>query len=180
MIEYNKPLTYQLIDKKQVYKGKRVKIEEHEYLNGSEKVYREHVLAGNAVIILPITDNNEVIMIQEALTPINKIVLSLPAGQIEDNEIPINAAYREVEEETGYKAKEMVELRQYYASGGYSNEKIIIFLAKGLIKTKQSLDESEDIKVIKIPMKELKELLRRNEIMTASATVGVMHYLLYC
>lgn len=62
---------------------------------------------------------------------------------------------------------------------GYTNEKITIFLASDLQKTKRHLDETEDIKVIEISMKKLKEMLEKNEIITASTTIALMHYFLY-
>mgnify|MGYP002679698822 len=61
---------------------------------------------------------------------------------------------------------------------GYTNEKITIFLASDLQKTKRHLDETEDIKVIEISMKKLKEMLDKNEIITASTTIALMHYFL--
>ena len=105
--EYFKDLDYTLLDKKVVYNGKRINVEELKYYNERKEieVYREHVIAGDAVIIMPITENNEFIMVQEARTPIGKIVLAFPAGMIEKGETPKNAAIRELEEETGYKTE---------------------------------------------------------------------------
>ena len=108
MSKYFKEIDYQLLDKKVAYKGKRIVVEELNYYNPrkQQKVYREHVLAGNAVIIMPITKNNELIMILEPRTPIERTVLAFPAGMIEEGESPEEAAIRELEEETGYLAKE--------------------------------------------------------------------------
>lgn len=118
-------------------------------------------------------------MIQEPRTPINLTVLAMPAGQIEKGEQAEVGAIRELEEETGYLAGKMKKLREYFTSVGYTNEKISLFLATDLKKTQRHLDATEDIQVIKIPMKELKEMLDKNEIITASATIALMHYFLY-
>ena len=79
--QYFKELDYELLDKKIAYQGKRVTVEELHYYNprDDKKIYREHVLAGDAAIIMPITENNEVIMIQEPRTPVGKILLAFPA-----------------------------------------------------------------------------------------------------
>lgn len=127
--KYFKPIEYKEKSKKLAYKGKRLQVEEIEYLNGEQVIYREHVKSGEAVAILPITKENEVIMVQEPRTPINKIILALPAGMIESNELPEDAAVRELEEETGYLAGNIKLLREYYPSEGYSNEKLKIYLA---------------------------------------------------
>ena len=97
---YFKKLDYKEINKKQGYNGKRIKVDEIEYLNGDKIIYREHVKAGEAVVILPITKDNKVIMIQEARTPIGQVILALPAGIIEPGEKSEDAAIRELEEET--------------------------------------------------------------------------------
>ncbi len=77
--KYFKPIEYKLIDKKIAYQGKRLRVEELNYLNGNQKIYREHVIAGDAAVILAIKDNGNVIMIQEPRTPINEVILGLPA-----------------------------------------------------------------------------------------------------
>lgn len=179
MNKYFKPIEYKQISKKLAYNGKRVKVEELEYLNGDMTIYREHVKAGNASVILPITNDNKIIMIQEPRTPINKVILALPAGMIEPDEPAEEAAIRELEEETGYLAKNIKFLREYYPSVGYSDEKISIYLATDLEKTKQHLDDTEDINVIEIPLEEVIEMLDKNEIITASTTIALMHYLRY-
>lgn len=177
--KYFKPIEYKEKSKRLAYKGKRLQVEEIEYLNGEQVIYREHVKAGEGVAILPITKKNEVIMVQEPRTPINKIILALPAGMIEPNELPEDAAVRELEEETGYLAGNIKLLREYYPSVGYSNEKLKIYLATDLKKTQQHLDETEDINVIKLPLEEVIEMLDKNEIITASTTIALMHYLRY-
>ena len=176
---YFKDLPYQEISKKVVYQGKRLKVEEVEYLDGEKIIHREHVKAGNAIIILPITEDNKVIMVQEPRTPIGKVILDLPAGMIESGEEPSKAAIRELEEETGYLANKIEFLREYYQTVGYSDEKIQIYLATHLRKTKQHLDEDEEIRVIEIPLEEAIQMLNKNEIATASANIAFMHYLLY-
>lgn len=176
---YYKELHYKQISKKEAYHGKRINVEEIVYSDGEKQIYREHVKAGNAVIILPITEDNQVIMVQEPRPAIHKIILSLPAGLIDEGEKPENAARRELEEETGFLAEDIQLLRTYYSSIGYSDEKIFIYLAKNMKKTQQHLDEDEDIQVIAIPLAELEQMVEKNEIEDASTVIAVMHYLLY-
>lgn len=176
---YFKELPYKEASKKLAYNGKRVKVEEIEYSDGEKIIYREHVKAGNAVVILGITENNEVFMVQEPRPAVGKVILALPAGIINDGEEPIEAARREFEEETGYFADHLKFLREYYPSIGYSEEKIYIYLAKNMKKTKQHLDADEDINVISIPFDELVHMIDKNEIIDASTNIAVLHYLRY-
>lgn len=179
--KYFKDIDYKLLDKKVAYQGKRVTVEELHYYNPrhNEKVYREHIVAGDAAIIMPITENNELIMIQEPRTPIGKTILAFPAGMIEPGETPEEGAIRELEEETGYRASYIKKLREIYPEIGYSNEKMTIFLAKDFVKTETNLDETEDIEVVKVPLKEAKEMLDRNEFKTSSEIVALLHYFAY-
>ena len=179
--QYYEKIDYQLLDEKVAYKGKRIVVEELHYKNPrtNEILYREHVLAGHAAIIMPITEDDKFIMIKEPRTPIGMTVLAFPAGMIEPGETPEEGAIRELEEETGYKANYIKKLREVYPAIGYSNEKTIIFLAKDLVKTHRHLDETEDIEVVKIPIDEVKEMLDKGEIKTSSETVALLHYFMY-
>ena len=180
MNKFFKKLEYKELSRRQGYNGKRIQVDEIEYLDGNKVIYREHVKAGEAVVILPITKDNKVIMIQEPRTPIGQVILALPAGIIEAGENPEDAAIRELEEETGYLTSNIQFLREYYTAVGYSNEKIKLYLATDFIKTKQRLDDSERINVIEVPLEELVEMLDKNEIITASTTIAILHYLRYC
>lgn len=179
MKDYFKKIDYKLVDEKTAYKGRRITIKEMRFDTGNQEIYREHVLAGDGVAIIAITDDDNLIMIQEPRTPVGRVVLDIPAGKLEENENPEEAAIRELEEETGYRAKYMKKLRDVYPSVGYSNEKLNICLAKNLEKTKRHLDFDEDIEVVKIPLKEAREMLDNNELKTLSSVLGLMHYFMY-
>ena len=179
--KYYEKIDYELLDRKIAYKGKRVVVEELHYKNPrtNDVLYREHVLAGHAAIIIPITNDNNFIMIKEPRTPIGKTVLAFPAGITENGETEEEGAIRELEEETGYKARKIKKLRQVYPAMGYSNEKVVIFLAKDLIKTQRHLDEKEDIEIIEVPKEELKQMLDNGEFETSMELIGLLHYFMY-
>lgn len=174
-------IDYELLDEKVVYKGKRITVEELHYFNKREgkKLYREHVLAGDGAIIMPLTEDNELIMVREPRTPIGKTILAFPAGMIEKGENPEETALRELEEETGYKAHYIKKMVSLYSTVGYSNEKTSIFLAKDFEKTQRHLDETEDIEVVKIPLEDAKRMLDNNEFITTSETVALLYYFMY-
>lgn len=176
---YLKPIDYKLIEKKIAYQGKRLRVEEVCYFNGKEKIYREHVIPGDAAVILPITKQGEIMMIAEPRTAVEKVVLGLPAGQIDKGENFEECAIRELEEETGYRAKKIKKLREVYPSVGYTSEKIEIYLAEELVKTQRHLDETEDIDVVILPKEKVREMLDNNQINAASTTIALMHYFMY-
>ena len=179
--EFFSKIDYEILDEKVAYKGKRITVEELHYKNPrtGDILYREHVLAGKAAIIMPLTNDNKLIMIKEPRTPIGINVLAFPAGMVENGETPEDAALRGLEEETGYKAGKIKKIREEYTAIGYSNERIAIFLATDLVKTQRNLDETEDIEVVTIPLEEAKKLLAEGYIRTSSETIALMHYFLY-
>lgn len=179
--KYYEKIDYKLLDEKIAYRGKRIVVKELHYRNPrtNEILYREHVLAGHAAIIIPETEDGKFIMIKEPRTPVGLTVLAFPAGMIEKGESEEEGAIRELEEETGYRAKSIKKLREVYPAIGYSNEKTIIFLAKDLIKTKRHLDETEDIEVLELPKDEVRQMLDNGEIKTSSEAIGLLHYFMY-
>lgn len=179
--KYYKKIDYELLDKKTAYKGKKIVVEELHYRNPrtNEILYREHVLAWHSAIIIPETEDGKFIMIREPRTTAGLTVLAFPAGMIEKGETEEEGAIRELEEETGYRAKSIKKLREVYPTIGYSDEKMIIFLAKELVKTHRHLDETEDIEVLELPKDEVKQLLDNGEIKTSGEVIGLLHYFMH-
>src|SRR5699024_4668770 len=97
-------------------------------------------------------------------------------GLIEKCEEPADAAKRELEEETGYRAGEIEQIIYEYPAVGYSDEKVYIFKAKNLTKTQRHLDPTEDIKVHKISVDELKELYRNGDIHSSAELIAILSY----
>lgn len=134
-------------------------------LNSGEIITREKLLKGNkngsAAIVLPITTDNEVILVIEPRVFTKKTVgIGLPAGYIEDGEKAIDSARRELKEETGYEAKELISLGGFYQDMGCSSAYNECFLATNCVKTgNQKLDESEYIKYFKCYFQEALELI---------------------
>lgn len=167
------------IKEETVFNGRRIKVNKVLYEKDGQEIEREEVKAGEAVEILAITNDNKVLLVKQERTAIKKEVLGLPAGIIDKGEKPEHAAIRELEEETGYKARNVTFLRKMYTSCGYSDELIYVFYAENLEKTKQHLDKDEFLDVIEIPIQTLKEMLDKNEIITASSIIALMHYFIY-
>jgi len=133
--------------------------------------YVERCKSSGIVAILAITDNRELILVEQFRVPVNKRVIEIPAGLAGDiegkeNEVLAEAAKRELLEETGYEAQRMEYLIEGPSSAGLSNEVITFFRAHALKKIAQGGgDESENIQVHTVPLVELKTWIetRRQE-----------------
>jgi len=133
--------------------------------DGWEYVQRPHI--SGIVVLIPITDQNELILVEQFRRPVNAHVIELPAGLAGDTadfsgETLQKAALRELEEETGYRSTHLHLVTKGPPSPGISAEIIHIFLATGLEKVGAGGgDENEDIKVHKVPFAHLEEWLAR-------------------
>ena len=124
---------------------------------------------------MAIDDDMQVLVVRQHRYPIGKELIELPAGLIDEGENPLEAAKRELKEETGYIAKKWSELTQYYTSAGCHDEKLFLFLANDIEKVDgQSLDEGEILTYVKIPFEELYEMVISGTIEDGKTIIGTL------
>jgi ADP-ribose pyrophosphatase len=116
-------------------------------------------------------------MVRQHRPAIERFTLELPAGKIDEvGESKKACAARELEEETGYKASALELLVTVDTTVAICNEEIEIYLATGLVKTAQHLDEDEDINVEAYKLDDLIEMIRRQEIKDSKTVAGILAY----
>jgi len=162
---------------KKVYDGNLLKVYEDEVLcfNGN-KSRREYIKHPGGVCILGFVDNKAIIEKQYRYA-YDEVLYELPAGKLELGEDPKEAGLREFEEETGYKADNLISLGCMYPSCGYSDEIIHLYYAKNIKKTHTHLDEDEQIDIEFMPLETLLEKIDNNEIRDAKTICLVDRYL---
>jgi ADP-ribose pyrophosphatase len=140
-------------------------------LNNGKIIYRDKLVknsgsSGSAAVILPVTTTGNVILsVEPRVFTKTTVGVDLPAGYIEKGENPSDAARRELLEETGYKAGEVIELGRFYQDSGCSPAYNHYFLAKDCKKvSKQHLDEGEFVKYFICTFEEALELVEMNYI----------------
>lgn len=147
-------------------------------LDDSTIAQREVVEHPGGVSIVPIIDDS-VILIRQFRISIEREILELPAGRLEDKEAPESCAHRELKEEIGYRAAQMVRLASYYSSAGFTNERMYIFLAFQLQKTEQNPEWDERIQKVRIPIAQIESKLAAKEFEDAKTIVGLRELLAY-
>ncbi len=119
---------------------------EHE-VPGKGTVRREMVVHPGAVLILPLLDPQRIVMIRNYRYAVERELLELPAGTLEPPEPPRQCAARELEEETGYQSAEIEPLCRFYTSPGFTDELMHVYVARDLTRTRQDLQDNEQIQV---------------------------------
>lgn len=113
-------LNEKTIDRTVIYNGKIVDVEIHTVtLPNGETSTRELVYHNGAVAVCAVTPKKEVVLVKQYRKPVEKPLLEIPAGKLEDDEDRVEAAKRELEEETGYIAKELTHVVDMYGSPGF-------------------------------------------------------------
>ncbi|MBL7573253.1 NUDIX hydrolase [Staphylococcus saccharolyticus] len=167
------------IDRTVIYNGKIIDLEVHDIeLPDGSTSKRELIYHNGAVAVCAVTPENEVLLVKQFRKPIEKPLLEIPAGKLESGEDRIEAAKRELQEETGYIASDLELITDMYGSPGFSSEKLTIYFANQLTEGEMNLDEDEFVELHKLPIKDVKSMLDNKEIADAKTIIALQHLLL--
>lgn len=157
------------------YKGiiVRVRLDDAELYTG-KVVKREVVEHPGGVTILPVDEDGSCYMVRQFRYPFGRMMLEAPAGKLEYGEDHRECAVRELSEETGFTADELVYLGGCCTSPGFSTEVLHIYLALGLHAGECHPDQDEFLNVEKIPLSQLSRMVMDGEIDDAKTIVAVL------
>lgn len=135
------------------------------FSNGEERVFEKLCSGGpGAVLMIPMLDNETVLLVREYAAGIEDYHLALPKGAIDKGETLFEAANRELKEEVGYGARELKLLKRVNLSPAYMEHGINIIIARNLYPEKLEGDEPEPIEVVPYPLRDLVQLIARNDV----------------
>ena len=143
-------------------------------LSTGQNSIREVVSHPGGVVIVALKDENTILLVKQFRYPIQKVLLELPAGKLERGEDPFLAAQRELEEETGFVAKNWKSLGIAYTSPGFCDEILHFYLATDLEFVKQNPDEGEIIEYFEYNLDKVLEMVKSGEINDAKTICALM------
>jgi ADP-ribose pyrophosphatase len=136
----------------------------------------QHV--GSAVV-MPMDEKKRVLLVRQYRLPAQRYLWELPAGRLDPGETPVQAARRELAEETGYRARKMQKLAEYWASPGFLAEKMTIFLATGLTEGESEPMEDERIEKRWFSALELDRMIGAGKVPDAKTVIGFLKWQRY-
>jgi len=166
------------ISSEPIFSGKIItlQVDEVELPNGRTSK-REIVKHPGAVAILPITNDNNIVMVEQFRKPLERTIVEIPAGKLEKGEEPRETAIRELEEETGYECDSLEWLISFYTSPGFADEIVHLYIARGLKKKKDAatLDEDEFVNLLEVSLEEAIQLIKEQKIYDAKTVYAVTY-----
>lgn len=143
------------------------------------EIKRAIVQHPGSAVVMPVDAKKRILLVRQYRLPALKYLWELPAGRVDAGETPLQAAKRELGEETGYRARKWQKLAIFYPSPGFLAEKMTIYLAHDLTEGKQTPMEDERIQTRWYTAKEIDELIQSYQIVDAKTQIGFMKWKRY-
>jgi ADP-ribose pyrophosphatase len=140
------------------------------------KMKRSIVRHRGSAVMMAVDEKKRVMLVRQFRLPANQNMWELPAGKSDEGENVLQAARRELIEETGLRAKKWKKLVSFFPSPGYVEEKMTIFLATELTQGESQPMEDERIETRWFTKKELRKMLESNEIKDAKTMIGFLYW----
>jgi len=168
------------ISSKVIFEGRAVKLRiDTVCMPDGRETTREVVEHADCIAVVPVDNEDNVLMVRQFRQPIDQELLEIPAGGIDPGETPEEATRREMQEETGFIPARLVKLGGFYSAPGYCTEHLHLFLAEDLAPGRLFAEDTEGISLVKVPVKELPGLLASGRIEDAKSIAGLYMYLEY-
>lgn len=165
------------LDRQLKYQGNILKIYEDTVLANGHKAHWDFIHHDGAAAVLPVADDGRILMVRQYRNALDQFTLEIPAGKLDDpNEPKIQCAYRELEEETGFRVDQLEYLMSLNTTVAFCDEAIDIFVAHHLIPSKQHLDEDEVINVEAWELRDLEEMIYTGKITDGKTIAAIMAY----
>ena len=142
-------------------------------LPGGRESIREYIKHPGAAVVIPYTGKRNILLVRQFRYPVNRTMIELPAGKIDPGEKPEITIIRELEEETCYSTKNVVELTRIHTSVGYSDEVLHLFWASDLKPCVKCHDLDETIEVFQVTIDEAMDMLYSGKITDAKTVIGL-------
>jgi ADP-ribose pyrophosphatase len=170
------PLEERCLESEKVFSGRLLDVRrDRVVLPDGNQATREYIRHPGAVVVIPVLPDGRLIVERQFRYPLRRAFLELPAGKIDPGEPILDCARRELREETGYEASEWLHLGVMHPCIGYSDERIEIFLARGLSEVGHARDEEEFLELHPMSVAEVEEAVYDGRITDSKTIAAFFH-----
>jgi ADP-ribose pyrophosphatase len=163
------------VSSEKVFHGRLLEVRrDHVRLPDGSTATREYVVHPGAVMVVPLLDDGRLVMERQWRYPLHRAMLEFPAGKLERGEAPFSCAVRELQEETGYLAREWARAGLLHNAIAYSTEGIEVWFARGITLGERQLDEGEFLDVQLVAVPDLDRLCAEGSVTDAKTLVGLL------
>jgi len=163
-----------------IYEGRAVKLRvDTVQMPSGRQTTREIVEHADCVAIIAIDANDNVLLVNQFRKPVEKGLLEIPAGGIDPGEDPVDCVCRELREETGYLPRKVERIGGFYSAPGYCTEYLHLYLATDLISSPLHAEDTESIRLIRVPIGQISNLIATGAICDAKSIAGLLTFLGY-
>jgi len=169
-----------LVSSKELIRTKIFRVTEDEAIEpGGFEIKRAIIHHPGSAVMMPVDAKGRVLLVRQYRLPARQYLWELPAGRLDDGETALQAARRELAEETGLKAKSWTKLATYYPSPGFLGEKMTLFLARDLTQGEARPMDDERIETRWLPASELDSRIRSGKIQDGKTLIGFLTWQRY-
>ena len=163
-----------------IYDGRVVKLRvDTVRMPSGRETRREIVEHSDCVAIIAVDADDNVLLVNQFRKSVGKELLEIPAGGIEPGEDPVTTVRREMSEETGYLPRKVERLGGFYSTPGYCTEYLYLYLATDLIPSPLSAEDTESIRLIRVPATQIPGRITSGSICDAKSIAGLLTFLEY-
>jgi len=171
----DKGLIETFVSKKTVWRGRAVNFDvDTVRLPDGKLATREYMSHPGAVGVVPFLDKDTVVLVRQYRHPVGEVTLELPAGKLDARESVLTCVKRELAEETGFTARKITPLIQYWPTPAFADEVLHLFVATGLKAGQVNADEDEFIETAIMPFKKALDLVRTGKIRDSKTVIGLL------
>jgi ADP-ribose pyrophosphatase len=167
-----------LLSSKEIFRGRAVnlRVDTIEKISG-QVTTREIVEHQDCIAVVVVDDADNILLVKQFRRPVDKVLLEIPAGGVEDGEDPQDCVRRELQEEIGYLPGKIQKLGGFYAAPGYCTEYLHLFLATDLTASRLVAEDTDEIEVVRVPAHGILAMIDSGEICDAKSIAGLLKYL---
>ncbi|MGJ9456896.1 NUDIX hydrolase [Oceanobacillus sp. CF4.6] len=166
------------IKSEKIFNGKVINLQVDEVtLPNGKTSSRELIKHPGAVAVIPITKDNKIILVEQYRKPLERSLIEIPAGKLENNENPLAAGVRELEEETGYTTNDLSFVTSFYTSPGFADELMYMYITDQLVKMDNPPqgDDDEFVEVHELTLDEAKQYVIEERIHDAKTNYAILY-----